>query len=139
MTLPRTRQPQRKDLAMDMNIQYSNHALERMNERNISFEKVEEILECGKFFSTGNGNYRVKMTELIGKTLVLHQIVFSKQSKKVITVWNSKKPYKNRDSAEDRLRSSLKQYRKRKQALREKSFFDYSREECRYWHIPAVC
>ena len=43
---------------------FSTHALKRMEERNISKEKIEQIIECGNVYGGKEGKHVIKYTEI---------------------------------------------------------------------------
>ena len=45
---------------------FSTHALKRMEERKLSKEKVEQIIECGKVYGGKEGRHIIKYTEIKG-------------------------------------------------------------------------
>lgn len=113
---------------MDKVIRYTKHALNRMESRNISVDKVEQILNAGQVFSADSGCHRAKLQEFTGKNIIRHEIVFCKSENRIISVWKSIKPFSCRTEGFSK-RHEQRIYKLRKQALRERDFNSYCREE----------
>ena len=88
---------------MDKVIHYTKHALNRMESRNISVDKVEQILNAGQVFSADSGCHRAKLQEFTGKNIIRHEIVFCKSENRIISVWKSIKPFSCRTEGFQRI------------------------------------
>ena len=114
---------------MDRIFHISNHALERMESRNVSKTKVAQTLYCGQIYASSTGAHKAKLLEHCGKTVSEYVVVFSKKENLIITVeHNIKRAEQNTDEflSKHRLR---KIYKQRKRALREEEFNSWCREE----------
>lgn len=106
------------------------HALNRMETRNISPEKLAEIMKCGQVYSGGNGRYRVKLFQRTRKSEICYEAVFSKQDKVIISVWETTIPLNRTDDEEKgKSHTKIRLYKQRKRALREQEFNSWCREE----------
>ena len=119
---------------MDRVIRYTTHALNRMESRNISSDKVAQILYFGQVFSADNGKYRAKLQEFTGKSIIRHEVVYAKSENLVITVWKETKPFLLRKEKWSK-HQEQRIYKHRKQTQREQEFNTYCREEYEHYNL----
>ena len=113
---------------MDRIIRFTNHALERMESRDISKTRVAQTLFCGKISTEENGLSRARSWEFNGSKLIRHEVIFSREDNLIITAWNTSKPFKIRpEKSSDRQTRRI--YKRRKQALEKREFESLCREE----------
>ena len=67
-----------KELIMSNVFQFSNHAMSRLESRQISRYKVVKAFFGGQVFSSGKGLYKAKLWEYNGKMVDEYIVVFSK-------------------------------------------------------------
>lgn len=109
---------------------FTNHALNRMNERNISQDKIEEIIECGQTFCGKNGRYIIKHFEIVGSIIRNYRIIFSKIDNLVITVYCFEKKFDERISIrKDKTKSQRKIFKQKKKTLKKIEDDDYFKKE----------
>ena len=113
----------------------SNHAAKRMESRNISREKVEEILSCGQVFAGKHGCHRAKQWEHVGKSVICREVVFSKEHDVIITVMETITPASRVKDDCEIYRKKLKGYKHRKRSLAEKESDRCFREEYGYYNM----
>jgi hypothetical protein len=120
-------------------LNFSKHAGKRMVSRNISRDKIEQILSCGKIFSCGNGHHKAKFLESVGKNFIRYEVIFDKRSMTVITLWTRFIPADQRSGEEDNgeFRKKLHNYKFRKRFLAEKDLAEFHEEEMRRFNFSA--
>lgn len=115
----------------------SQHALSRMATRNISHFQLAEIMFCGQVYSIGDGKYRAKLYEQVGKSEVCYEAVFSKSDRLIISVWSHIKPaLHSRNENYDEKKAKFKIYKQRKRMLKEQEFDSWCREEYKNYDRP---
>lgn len=124
-----------KELIMSNVFQFSNHAMSRLESRQISRDKVVKAVFCGQVFSSGKGLYKAKLWEHNGKMVDEYIVVFSKADKKVVTVEHNVKRADSFDEehSKHQIRKIFKQH---KRSVREREFNDWCREEYRHYNMP---
>ena len=111
-------------------LNFTNHALNRMNERNISQDKIEEIIECGQTFCGKNGRHIIKHFEIIGSIIRNYIIIFSKLDGLVITVYCFEKKFdKSFSIRKDKTKSQRKIFKQKKKTLKQIEDDDYFKKE----------
>jgi hypothetical protein len=122
---------------MDSFFQLTHHALGRMASRQVSKNKVAQALFCGQVFSNGNGLHRAILKELHGKTVEEYAVIFSKATKRIVTVEHNIFRIKQRDQEDLSVSSHKirKLHKQRKRALREQEFDSWCREEYNYYNL----
>ena len=109
---------------------FTNHALNRMNERNISQDKIEEIINSGQTFCGKNGRYIIKHFEIVGSIIRNYRIIFSKLDNLVITVYCFEKKFDERFSIrKDKTKSQRKIFQQKKKTLKQIEDDDYFYKE----------
>ena len=115
---------------MNPEFHYTYHALDRIETRQVSKAKVEQILSSGEIFSSDDGLHKAKFKEYSRNTVDKYVVIFSKQNKLIVTVEHNvcsiKKNSKPGDISNYR---SRKIYKHRKRACEEREFNTYCREE----------
>ena len=113
---------------MNNTLRYTNHALDRMEARNISETRVAQTMFCGKVSAAGEGLSRAKSWEYDGNRLICHEVVFSKERNLIITVWDVSTPFK---ISQERLskRQEHRISKPRRQAAMKREFDAWCREE----------
>ena len=108
---------------------FTNHALSRMEERNISKEKVLEMLRLGQTFSSSNGTYIVKYLEVCGSITRNYRIIYSKRDDVVITVFCFEKRFDERNALSKNLtKNARKIYKQKKNNAKQMDADAYYKE-----------
>ena len=113
----------------------SDHALKRMESRNISRVKLAQVIFRGKQFACSNGRYKSKLWERTGNNLICYHAVFAKQTQTVVTVWTTESHIKQRKAENNKVYRPLKAYKHRKRTLLEMEFDSYCREEYNNYNL----
>lgn len=109
---------------------FTNHALSRMQERNITIGKINEIMRLGQTFASNSGRYIVKHFEVVGTISKNYRVVFSKQDNLVITVYYFEKRYdEDKAMRKNKTRSERKIIKHKKTTMKQKDADDYFEEE----------
>ena len=114
---------------------FSTHALKRMEERKLSKEKVEQIIECGKVYGGKEGRHVIKYTEIKGSIYVNYRIIFSKKNKVVITLYVFEKKINQNYVSGDKTKGFKKMFKNKKIELKQKDDEDYHNEELKKYNI----
>ena len=108
----------------------TDHALKRMESRNISRVMLARIIFRGQIFSCGDGRFKAKYRERVGKSEICYEAIFSKQDNIVFTVWSNIRPCRyDIEGNEDKPYMKHKVYKRRKRMISEREFDAYCREE----------
>ena len=121
--------PKRKDVVMEKTFRFTNHALDRMEARNVSETKVAQILASGQIFAGKHGLHRAKIWEHTKNTVDKYVVVFSKSDHLVITVERTASPIGKGECGNLSFTQERKSYRQRKRVLQEREFDAWCREE----------
>lgn len=113
---------------MDRVIRFTNHALERMESRDISKTRVAQTLFSGRVSAEENGLSRARSWEFTGSRLLRHEVIFSEEENLIITAWNTSKPFKIHQEKSSG-RQARKIYKQRRLALEKREFDSRCREE----------
>ena len=113
---------------MDSVFSFTNHALERMESRDISKTRVAQTLFSGQISAEENGLLKAKSWEFTGSRLIRHEVIFSGEEKLIITAWNTSKPFKIRQEKSSG-RQASKIYKQRRQAWKKQECDSGCREE----------
>ena len=114
---------------------FSTHALKRMDERNISKEKIEQIIECGKVFGGKEGKHIIKYTEIKGSIYINYRIIFSKKNKVVVTLYVFEKKINKNYVSGEKTKGVKKMFKNKKIELKQKDDEDYYNEELKKYNI----
>ena len=114
---------------------FSTHALKRMEERNISKEKIEQIIECGKVYGGKEGKHIIKYTEIKGSIYINYRIIFSKKNKVVVTLYVFEKKINKNYVSGERSKGAAKMIKLKKRNLKQKDDEDYHNEELKRYNI----
>lgn len=106
----------------------TDHALSRMESRQISRLTLAKIIFTGQVFSRGNGRFIAKLKQRVGNSIISYSAVFSKKNGVIYTVWSSIKPYKKYVD-EEKQKAHKKFYKQRKRMIADNDFNTYCREE----------
>ena len=113
---------------MNKALRFTNHALDRMETRNISETRVAQTMFCGQIREAGNGLFKARSWEYTGNDLICHEVIFSKEENLIVTVWNVSKPFKIRQEKMSK-HQEHKIFKQRKQAFLKQEFDSWCREE----------
>lgn len=119
-----------------MNYNYTIHALKRMEERNISKEKIEQIMETGQMFYSGNYKYVVKYLEIVGSITRNYRIIYHKSNKTIITVYVFEKKLDDSFvSYGERSKGFKKAVKNKKKAIKQQLDDEYFNEELKRFNL----
>ena len=119
-----------------MNYNYTIHALKRMDERNISKEKIEQIMETGQMFYSGDYKYVVKYLEIVGSITMNYRIIYHKSNKTIITVYTFEKKLDDSFvSYGERSKGFKKAVKNKKKAIKQQLDDEYFNEELKRFNL----
>ena len=111
-------------------LNFTSHAVSRMQERNITTSKINEIMRLGQTFASTSGKYIVKYFEIVGTISKNYRLIFSKQDNLVITVYYFEKKYdENKSIRKNKTCSEKKIIKHKKRSIKQKDADDYFEEE----------
>lgn len=114
---------------------YSKHALKRMEERNISEDKIELIMECGQMFYSGNYKYVIKYSEITGSISINYRVIYHKSDKTIITVYVFEKRIKEETISCDKTKGIKKAFKNKKRSIKKQEEDEYYEEELKKFNI----
>lgn len=119
-----------------MSYNYTTHALKRMEERNISKEKIDQIMETGQMFYSGNYKYVIKHFEIAGTITRNYRIIYHKSSKTIITVYVFEKRFDESFSCfGERAKGYKKSVKNKRRAIKQQLDDEYFEEELKRFNL----